>query len=382
MFAKKNLVAVAALMAVAGAAHADVKLYGMLDASFGSYEDAHAKDAPSSRVTKVQSGDMMTSYIGMSGEEDLGGGLKAGFALESFVGADTGGNVTNLAGQFWSRTSNVYLSGNFGKVALGQYDNPLFTSGYTYNPFGSSMTFSPTMRHYYGLYGATNSTGVGPLANGASKNTLGFDTGWVNSVTYESPVFSGFQFTAQFAPKETTNTAVDPKNSYTLAGSYNNGPFSAQLTYVNAGLTDSTTAYQADQKVSALGASYDFGVLKAFGQYTYVKTGAYLGFTAAGNTTSPTLNADANAKNKMWQLGVSVPVTDKGAVLASFGQNKATSVNLINGSEKDEVFSLGYDYNLSKRTDVYAVFSNDRQSANTGNTAAGQTVAVGMRVNF
>ncbi|MGC4062413.1 MAG: porin [Aquabacterium sp.] len=371
MFAKKNLVAAAALLAVAGVAHADVKLYGMVDASFGSYELAHPKDSSGSRVTKVESGDMMTSYIGVSGEEDLGSGLKAGFALESFLKADTGTTATNLAGGFWGRTSNVYLAGNFGTVALGQYDNPLFTSGYTYNPFGSSMTFSPTMRHFY---------------SGGDFAAFGFDTGWVNSVTYISPVMGGFQLTGQFAAKETT--AANTKNSYTLSGSYNNGPFSAALTYAKAGNSSTAgtvanplgvkTAYFADQKVTDAGASYDFGVLKLFGQYTYVRTSS-----AYDSLVTPAvIDTGLNSKAKVWQLGVSVPVTEKAAVLASYGENKAKSSAPGDESVKDRVFSLGLDYNLSKRTDVYAVFMTNSESAATRNNAAGQTYAVGLRHNF
>ncbi|CAH0348098.1 porin [Aquabacterium sp. CECT 9606] len=79
MFAKKNLVAAAALMALVGAAQADVKVYGSVEASFGSFEAAHAAGA-SERTTEVSSGNMMTSFIGFSGSEDLGGGLKAEFA--------------------------------------------------------------------------------------------------------------------------------------------------------------------------------------------------------------------------------------------------------------------------------------------------------------
>lgn len=353
MFAKKNLVAVAALLAVAGAAHADVKLYGYVEMDVGSYETAHAKGT-ANRVTKVQSGDMMTSFIGFAGSEDLGGGLKAEFTLESFLAADTGtagGNMANKAGGWWSRGSSVALSGGFGKVALGQYDNPLFTAGYTYNPFGSSMSFSPTMRHLNYVSQTGGITGAG----------VGFDTGWVNSVTYESPVMSGFQGTAQYAAKETAT--ANTNNSYTLAGSYNAGPLSVMLTYVNAGVTTANTAYTAKEKVTNLGASYDFGVAKTFAQYTYVKD---------------TTNAN---KDKIWQLGVSVPVTDKASVMASFGQLKNTATG-ASASQKDEVFSIGYNYDLSKRTGVFGAFMNNRQSASTGNDAAGQSFAAGIKHSF
>ena len=123
MIAKKSLVAVAALLAAAGAAQAQssVKLYGLVDMGVASLELAHDKGA-STRTTAVESGMMTTSFIGFAGVEDLGGGLKAEFTLESFIGADTGANVKNMAGQFWSRASNVALSGGFGKVAHGSLE--------------------------------------------------------------------------------------------------------------------------------------------------------------------------------------------------------------------------------------------------------------------
>src|SRR5690606_40562287 len=114
-----------------------------------------------------------------------------GCVLESFLGADTGADIKNMAGGFWGRGSWVGLSGDFGRVALGQYDNAFFTMGLLYNPFGSSMTFSPTMTSYYSLAGFK-------LAS------LGYDTGWTNSITYETPNFGGFTASLQFAPKETS----------------------------------------------------------------------------------------------------------------------------------------------------------------------------------
>lgn len=351
MFAKKNLVAVAALMAVAGAAQAQssVKLYGYVDAAVGSFEGAHA-EGTKARLTKVDSGKMMTSFIGFSGSEDLGGGLKAEFVLESFLANDTGeaggANTANKAGGFWSRGSWVGLSGGFGRVALGQYDNPLFTAGYTYNPFGSSMAFSPTMRHYYGLHGAASAIA-----------SVGFDTGFVNSVTYETPNMGGFMATAQYSPKE--SSAAGDKNSWSVAGNYTAGPLSAQVTYVRGGI--SGTAYTADEKVWSVGASYDFGMAKAFIQYTDVN--------------DKTTSAPAEQDDSIYQLGVSIPVTEKTSVMASFGQLKR---EVGATTTKDRVFSLGYDYALSKRTGVYGVFTNNTQT----NLKSGQTYAVGVRHSF
>lgn len=350
MFAQKNLVAAAALLAIAGAAQAQVKVYGTVDIGFGSFEAAHAANS-STRTTAVAGGNMMTSYLGFSGSEDLGGGLKAEFALETFLAPDTGSQLNNNAGNFWGRASNVALSGGFGKVALGQYDNPLFTSGYTYNPFGSSMALSPTMRHlnYLGTAVQTNIAGAG----------VGFDTGWVNSVTYESPVVQGFNAVVQFAAKEATGSTN--ANSYAAAGSYNNGPISATLTYVKGGKTSqpSASAYTADEKVVDLGASYDFGAAKLFAQFTKIDD----------NT-----NTD---KDTIYQIGVSVPVSEKVVALASFGSLKNKDDGAAS-STSDRVLSIGADYILSKRTDVYVAFMNNQQT----NKSSGQTFAAGIKHNF
>jgi predicted porin len=365
MFAKKNLVAAAALLTLVGAAQAQssVKLYGYLEADFGSYKPVGGK-----ATTKVQGGDMMTSFIGFAGSEDLGGGLKAEFALESFIGNDTGANVPNQASQFWSRTSWVGVSGGFGKVALGQYDTPLFVSGLSYNPFGSSMTFSPTMRHFYDLGSATKS---GPGTYALSQA----DTGWVNSITYETPAVAGFTGTLQFSPKETSTSGN--KNSYTVGVAYNNGPLSAMGVYVDAGKVDKLSGqpasavapYAAEFRAANLGASYDFGVVKAFGQYTkfkYYSNGLYTGATGVSVENA-----------KVWQLGLSAPVTASGTVLASYGQSKYDAVP---GSKDytSKIFSLGYDHALSKRTGVFTAFSSEKVSSLKG----GRALAVGVKHTF
>lgn len=363
MFAKKTLVAAAALLAVAGAAQAQssVKLYGYIEASVGSFEDFSVASsgtlvgATTSRATKVESGNMMTSYIGLSGSEDLGGGLKAEFVLESFLAGDTGASVSNLAGisnnsGFWGRASWVGLSGDFGRVILGQYDNAMFTYGWLYNPFGSSMTFSPSMVSYYSLAGF-------------AAPSLGYDTGWVNSVTYETPNFGGFTASAQFSPKETT-AGGDAKNSYALSAAYNAGPLSVMAVYTSSGVIN--TAYFKRQKNAALGVSYDFGVAKLMGQYSQIKDET----------------AGADSKSKFFQVGATVPVTANGNVMVSYGQTKYEDGFLGLADGKLQQFSLGYDHSLSKRTGVYAALTTKKLKDAGLTDDSANIFAVGLRHAF
>lgn len=344
MFAKK-IVAGAALLAMAAAAQAQVKVYGYLELGVGSYKSAGAAKS----VTAVSSGNMMTSFLGFAGSEDLGGGLKAEFTLETFIGADTGAFVPNNAGQFWGRGSNIALSGGFGKVALGQYDTPLFVAGLSYNPFGSSMMFSPTMRHYYGFgIGLTGQTAG--TTNFAQSLTT--DTGWVNSVTYETPNFGGFMATLQWSPKE--SPAATAEDSFTIGASYNAGPLSLMGVYGDHGLS---TAYTGKQKVFSLNGSYDFGVAKAFLQYTDVD------------------NSNTSVDDTLFQIGASVPVTAQGTVLVSYGQLKRDTAP---NDTTNKIFSLGYDHSLSKRTGVYAALTSERHTA----LKTGNSFAVGIKHSF
>lgn len=360
MFAKKNLVALAALTLVTGLAHAQsaLKIYGYLETGYGSYKAAGTQ----SSVTKVESGNMMTSYLGFAGAEDLGGGLKAEFALETFIGVDTGATVPNQAGQFFGRASWVGLSGGFGKLALGQYDNPLFIAGLSYNPFGSSMVFSPTMRQYYNL---------GSTSSGKSTNLVKADTAWINSITYETPTLAGFSGTLQYAPKE--SASGKDSSSYSAGLAYNGGPLSLMATYTDAGANVSSTstatvaAYPTAFKAASLNGSYDFGVLKAFAQYTSFKYGS--------SSLQTVANLTGVSKASVYQLGLSAPVTASGTVMASYGQAKYKQ---IGDDATNKIFSVGYDQALSKRTSAYAAFTSEKLTAISG----GRALAVGLKHNF
>lgn len=359
MSANKKLVALAALTLVSGLAHAQsqMKIYGYLETGVGSYKAAGTQSA----ISKVESGNMMTSFLGFAGSEDLGGGLKAEFALETFIGVDTGATVPNQAGQFFGRASWVGLSGSMGKLALGQYYNPLFIAGLSYNPFGSSMVFSPTMRQYYNL-GSTSST--------KAVNLVKADTAWVNAITYETPNMGGFSGTLQYAPKESASGR--DSSSYSVGLAYNAGPLSLMGTYTDAGANTSASAataaaYPTAFKAGSLNGSYDFGFLKAFAQYTSFKYGS--------NSLQSVGSLTAVSKANSYQLGVSAPVTASGTFMASYGQAKYKQVG---DDATNKIFSVGYDHALSKRTSAYAAFTTEKITTVTG----GRALAVGLKHNF
>ena len=129
---KKNLIALGAALLCAAGAHAQssVQLTGLVDVFAGSMK--MAGDASSKSV--VDSGGLTTSWFGMKGTEDLGGGLKAHFNLTSFIKVDTGTQGRFTGDTFFSRDANVSLSGGFGSVLLGRWMAPNFLPSVVGNP--------------------------------------------------------------------------------------------------------------------------------------------------------------------------------------------------------------------------------------------------------
>lgn len=306
-----------------GAAHAQssVQLNGLLDLSVGRTQ------APGGTATKgVDSGKMTTSYVGVKGSEDLGGGLSAVFVLEHFLRADTGAAGRFDADTFWARNAYVGVGGSVGTLTLGRNTTSLFVQTLIFNAIGDSFGYSPAIRHYF------------------TSGTVSGDTGWSDSAKYTSPRFGGATFTLHGAAGEGNGG----RNSGASA-LYFGGPFAAGLAWQQvekgAGVTDTTT-WQ-------LAGSYDFQAAKLFAQYGTVD------------------DDNANTSADITGLGVAVPL-GAGKVLLQWGR-----ISPDVGAKRTTT-TLGYDHNLSKRTDVYVMFMADKISGlSTGNNAS-----VGVRHRF
>lgn len=314
------LLAVSALLACAGAqAQSSVQAYGLIDVSVGQFQDAGgAKDKT------VASGKMSTSYFGFKGTEDLGGGMKANFAIESFLRADSGNSGRFNGDAFWARNAYVGLSGAMGSVTAGRNTTSLFVSTLIFNAFGDSFGFSPSIRHYF------------------TSGTVTGDTGWNNSISYTSPSLGGL--TAQLQVAGNDGKALGRHYGGNVL--YFSGPMAGTFAFqkVKEGTTAGTTTWQ-------LGGSYDAGFAKFFGQY--------------GKVANDTTNVDY----KLGEVGASVPVGAAGKLLAEYGKLSVKGRKTL---------SLGYDYAFSKRTDGYAVYMNDKAPV----VDAGNTFALGIRHKF
>jgi predicted porin len=334
-------------------AQSSLTMYGVFDIAFGSFQTSYDGAKASPRTTQVAANPMTTSYFGFKGTEDLGDGLKALFTLESFFRGDIGGSGRSGTDPFWARNANVALAGAFGKVALGRMDNLLFLQALTFNPLGGAFGFSPTIRLTYGA----------PWGNDKG------DSGWSNAVSYTTPTMGGFTGAMQWQAGESADKSEG--NSAGLSGTYVAGAFSIGAGYQvvkSAELPKDNLLAGQKQTLALLGSSYDFGVLKLFGQYGQFKN---KGFSK---------NAD-KIDTKLFQVGVSVPVMTAGKVLVSFGQSKESAVETgTTPKVKHSIFTLAYDHNLSKRTDLYTAYMLDDEKL-TG-WKKGNTLAVGMRHRF
>ncbi len=321
-----GLMALMALMTGAAQAQSSVTAFGLIDVSAGSSRAPGA----SASIKSVDSGKMTTSYLGFKGSEDLGDGLSALFQLETFLRADTGLNGRFTGDSFWARNALVGLSSKaFGSVKLGRNTTTLFVSALSFNAFGDSFGYSPTIRHIF------------------SSNTVTGDSGWSDSVLYTTPNFSGFTASAFVAAGEGSG-----RRNVAVSGTYMAGPLGASLVYQKVQKDNGSTPVD-DTTVTMGSGSYDFGIVKVFAQYA--------------QATNDTKHVDY----KISELGAAVPI-GQGKLLMQAGQIKPST-----GAGR-KTWTVGYDYMFSKRTDLYAVGMSDRiDGLSTGNS-----FSVGMRHRF
>jgi predicted porin len=324
---KKSLIALAvagAFAAPAFAATSNVDVYGKLHVSVSMFDD----QAETTNDLQVSSN---ASRIGFKGSEDLGGGLSAIWQIESGV------NLDEQSGSVSNRNSFVGLSGGFGTVLAGNHDTPLKLVGRAVDLFGDTMA--------------------------DSRNVMGggSDTRAKNVVAYISPNFSGFSFAGAYStdleiadnaaaiapelPIPLTGVERDSRGVYNLSATYANGPIYAGLAY---GDGDGHEALGLGAHIRVAG-GFTFGNAKIVAQYDTLEDD-----TAVGN--------DMDA----WMVGGSY--TMGAIVLKANYMAKEYDV----ATNEPTQWTIGADYNLSKRSSVYALYASGEEGVVMG-SGAGST---------
>ncbi|CAE6970432.1 Outer membrane porin protein 32 [Paraburkholderia nemoris] len=322
-------------------AQSSVQLYGLADMYVG------AQKALGGKTTWAEnSGGMSTSFWGLGGREDLGSGYSAVFAIEAFFRPSTGAAGRTATDTFFGRNAYVGLKGPQGTLLLGRNTLPYYVTALSFNPFGNSFGFSPALvQMYKGL---------------AGQGMIG-DTNWNNSVMYISPNLAGFTATGIYG---SGNQAGHPGTNQVGADlKYSNGAFASAFSFQRAKYSITPGDLQTSiagfnlQTAYLAAASYDFRVVKISALLQRVEDAITPG--------------DENSNSG--ELGASIPV-GPGAVLAAIMYTKSKG----RGDPIRRTWSVGYDYPLSKRTDVYAAYMNDTATG----LSSGYNAGLGIRTRF
>lgn len=352
MIATRQLVFALAGTVVASQALAQsaVRIYGVMDAGL-----AHSKAAGGS-MTILGSSHNLASRLGFSGSEDLGGGLRANFALESGINLNDGtGQASNTNNQrsgattagplTFNRQSWVGLqSERLGELRFGRNFSPTFRSHVNYDPF------------FGGGVGASQAAmgGIGAYGHPAGLRIS-------NAVEYWSPQTLPFRVHAAHALGDNPGNGTAPRTDGNYSGlraSYVDGPLDIGIAYGVHQL-----ASVGDVKEATFGLKYRMGDTTLHGMYVRNTTGS----------------AD---KMHGALLGVNhrIGVVEVRASYSTSDRESAAGVDI--GSVRKAV--VGLNYHLSKRTAVYAIYAHNKNAdgaasipwAGTARNAANGTARV------
>lgn len=270
------------------------------------------------------------SYFGFKGVEALGNGMKAGFILESGFNSDTGANSDDTS--YFNNRSELFLEGDFGTVRMGRFLNP------SYYAIADRASFH---NEDYGI----------------TADKLYRDIGNINNrVAYTSPEFYGLTVESSIAFHERQNGDHTDKNAYDLAANYDRGNWSFGAGYTKQGQNQ---------------------------QYAVRATWTQDAWTVAAYHQRAKEEAK---KTNVSRIAVSYAI-GAGEIHANVG--RANGENRADANQ----WTVGYNHHLSKRTKVYAFYSQlqNKHGAEFGGDVFNRTlttdqdlksVSVGIRHNF
>lgn len=332
MKAIKKILPAAILLALAGAAQAQVAVYGLLDFSYGKNEFLGEDKAKlhSGGDGGGNGGDFgnSTTRFGIKGSADVGSGVKANFNLQS-AGIDSNGaqgdNAYLFGRQMW-----LGFSGDLGEVRIGRQDSVPFQAMGDFDFNGQSNGAS-----------AAAYSGVGVWATGRQSR----------SIQYLSPTMSGFsahvgvQVNGKDDPEAdgfnrenqgVGATAYTQKDTGSIAVKYANGPLLVAAAYEGKRTT-------LGEDFTSVAASYDFKVVKVMAGYT-----------------------DAGEFNKGPSAGIVAPVAGF-TVGAHYAENtEGTKDSVVELFVNKEVFKNTYGYLEGARMTSDAIAKDGNTSVSAG----------------
>jgi predicted porin len=321
----------------------ELQIYGRVNVSMERIETDNSANPALPNQSNYEFVDN-SSRVGLRYSKDLTAGLKAIFQIESNVGLDDGG-------QTWSsRDSFAGLQGAFGTARLGRTIGPVYYATYD----------------YISMHNHDTGTSSDALLN---PTIFGFQGFMDNTLWYTSPKIGNFTVEGAFSLlQETRPPGGDQPRYIGLVGAYDAGPLHAAVSYANT--KDSPALGQgSDATAWTVGGAYDF---------KFMVLGA---LWEMAETEVPGTTVDSD----YWRIAAMFPV----------GQHEFhVNYGLVDadGDRGGQQWTLGYNYNITKLTKVYAFYTmvdNDnagtfgfRQSTPATAGIEQSSIAVGIRHNF
>ena len=381
---KKSLFAIAAVTAFAGAAQAQssVTVYGIMDVGYQG-KNARASTGVKTQTSKFDDSAEQSSRLGFKGTEDLGGGASAFFTIETGL----------------TQNSSLYSTNNTRQAFVGLKKNGIgqFAAGTQYTPvFNSTAATDP------GQGNNTVGSVIYPQGGNASSAQASADVAMTirmnNSLTVQSDSFAGARLGGMYSMKNSDSSMTSGTNggtsNVTLWGV--NADYTWKKLYVTAAYqsysseNDSGTASFATTSAATVssqtpaftvtngrdnqtyaGATYDFGILKAYAGYTNRKV-------------TSNVNSNEFLKRSGQQLGVRSYITPTIEGWASVGNGRYSAYGTSQPTANFTAYQLGANYYLSKRTNLYGIFGSAQVSSASA-SVQGNTVnayALGVRHTF
>lgn len=317
-----------AMMASPALAQSSVTLYGLIDTNI-EFSNHNAKDGKSAasglgNAYRMNSGGMNSSRWGIRGKEDLGGGLKSFFTLESGIDSDTGNSSD---GRLFGRLAFVGLESQYGQVALGRQTSSMYDLVLPHDPMG-----------YAPQYSWVTSTGSSP--------STGYKTRLDNTAKYTG-VFGPVTTMAHYSLGEQVGGS-QANAAFGGGARYDNGPASVGVVYDQGnGALTTAGVYSKARDVTVSGA-YAVGDATLLGGYRWYQMKPATG---------------ASVRSDLWWAGVRYALTPAfrltGAVY--YEDKKETASDPM-------MFVVQGMYSFSKRTSVYTTVAYARSKKNGDGT--------------
>jgi general bacterial porin, GBP family len=366
-------------------AQSSLTLYGIVDAGIQVSRFGNGTQY------NLASGMADGSRLGFKGSEDLGGGYRAVFALESRIELDTGDNkngylgknpdfpllsgaplpaATSLALASALGSNNAIVNANgalFDRTAMVGIITPVggFLLGRQYTPAYEIGAMADTFET--GTVG-----GWGSITSGTSAlYTPGVAIRTNNAIQYRLQLPSGLGASLMYSPEERGSGSLGVSNRFLGAHvKYKASGFDAGIGYN----TEKDPSGNNSLKTAVVGGSYTMGKMKFFAGYMNMKNdnpGLAFALTptvtaalgTAGAALVPgvlaTINSNARLNADSLSLGMHYAV-GAGRLMGAIAR---TRNKLVDDSDVT-MLSLGYDYNLSKRTDMYLFFARANNESN------------------